>query len=240
MRLAQHLLTAAVAAFAVAASSTLMLAYAQKKSVRPGINKPFENPDVKAFVGKFEVESREIFAKRKEVVAACKLKAGMAVADIGAGTGLFTRLFAREVGAQGKVYAVDIAPNFLRHIEKTCEAEGIKNVIGVLGTPDSVKLPAKAIDLAFICDTYHHFEFPQRTLASIHRAFRPGGQLVLIDFHRIEGKSSEWVLGHVRAGQEVFTREIVTAGFKAVEEQRILKENYFVRFEKVTSDRAHE
>jgi SAM-dependent methyltransferase len=206
---------------------------AQEKSVRPGINKAFENPDVKGFVGKFEVESREIYARRKEIVAACKLKPGMRVADIGAGTGLFTRLFAREVGPGGKVFAVDIAPQFIAHIEKTCREAGLKNVVGVVCTPDSAKLPANSIDLAFICDTYHHFEYPAKTLRSIHRALRPGGHLVLIDFHRIEGKSSEWVLGHVRAGQEVFTREIVAAGFKVVEERDILKENYFVRFVKV-------
>src|SRR5262245_55094208 len=83
------------------------LAIAQEKSVRPGINKPFENPDVKEYVGKFEVESRDIFLERKAIVAACKLKPGMSVADVGAGTGLFTRLFAGEVGPDGKVYAVD-------------------------------------------------------------------------------------------------------------------------------------
>src|SRR5947209_6709271 len=76
----------------------------QEKSVRPGINKAFENPDVKEFLGKFEVESREIFARRREIVTACRLKPGMAVADVGAGTGLFTRLFARAVGPAGKVY----------------------------------------------------------------------------------------------------------------------------------------
>src|ERR1043166_7339299 len=86
---------------------------AQEKSVRPGINKPFENPDLKDFLNKFEGESREIAAKAKEIVAACKLKPGMAVADIGAGTGLFSRQFAAEVGKKGRVYAVDIAPTFL-------------------------------------------------------------------------------------------------------------------------------
>ena len=96
-----------------------------------------------------------------------------------------------------------------------------------------MKLPPKSVDLVFICDTYHHFEFPFKTLASIHEALRPGGQLVLIDFHRIEGKSREWVLGHVRAGQEVFVKEIVVSGFKVVARRSFLKENYFVRFEKV-------
>jgi ubiquinone/menaquinone biosynthesis C-methylase UbiE len=205
----------------------------QEKSVRPGINKPFENPDIKEFTGKFEVESREIFARRHDIVTACRLKPGLIVADIGAGTGLFTRLFAREVSPGGKVFAVDIAPKFIDHIEKTCKEQGLKNVAGIVCRQDSVALPAHSIDLAFICDTYHHFEFPYKTMASIHRALRPGGQVVLIDFRRIKGQSSAWVLSHVRAGQEVFTREIVAAGFKQIEEAKFLKENYFVRFKKV-------
>jgi ubiquinone/menaquinone biosynthesis C-methylase UbiE len=103
-----------------------------------------------------------------------------------------------------------------------------------------VKLPPNSIDLAFICDTYHHFEFPHKTMRSIHRALKPGGQVVLIDFHRIEGKSSEWTLGHVRAGQDVFTKEIVNAGFRQIEEKTdMLKESYFVRFQKV-KDKATE
>jgi predicted methyltransferase len=206
---------------------------AQEKSVKPGINKPFEDPDVKEFVGKFETESREIYAKRKEILEKCKVKPGMDVADVGAGTGLFTRLFAEAVGAKGKVYAVDIAPKFVEHIEKTCKEAGLKNVTGVVCKPTSAELPEGSVDLVFICDTYHHFEFPYKTMASLHKALRPSGQLVLVDFHRVEGKSSDWVLGHVRAGQEVFTKEIVDAGFKQVGEEKFLKENYFVRFERV-------
>jgi len=211
---------------------TLAPSPAQEKSVRPGINKPFENPDLKDFILKFEAESREIAAHAKEIVAACKLKPGMVVADVGAGTGLFTRKFAAEVGEKGKVFAVDIAPTFQRYIEKTCQESNIKNVKTVLCDQFSTKLPRNSVDLVFICDTYHHFEFPQKTLKSIHDALRPGGQVVLIDFHRIQGKSSDFVLGHVRAGQEVFVREITTAGFKVVGDEKFLKENYFVRFEK--------
>lgn len=219
------------------AVSVLLLAPltpAQEKSVRPGINKAFENPDVKEYVGKFEGESREIFTCRKEIVAACKLKPGMAVADIGAGTGLFSRLFAKKVGPKGKVYAVDIAPKFVEYSEKSARDEGLKNVVGVVCTADSVKLPAKSIDVALVCDTYHHFEFPLKTLATIHKALRPGGQLIVIDFHRVKGKSSDWVMGHVRAGQEVVTKEIVASGFRVVGEEKLpLKENYFLRFETV-------
>ena len=208
-------------------------ALAQEKSVRPGINKPFENPDVKEYVGKFETESREVYAKRQEIVRACGLKPGLAVADVGAGTGLFTRLFAPAVGPRGKVYAVDIAPKFVEHVEKTCKEAGLKNVRGVVCTPTSVELPENSVDLVFICDTYHHFEFPQRTLASLRRALKPGGRLIVVDFIREPGKSREWILNHVRAGQDVVEKEITSAGFKKTGEVKdLFKENYFVVFEK--------
>lgn len=228
----RHLLPA----FALLAVTAL--APAQERSVRPGINDKFKDPDVATFVKTFEGESREISAQRKAIVAACKLKPGMAVADVGAGTGLFTRLFAREVGAKGKVYAVDIAPKFLDHIRKTCAKEGITNVETVLCTQKSVNLPAGSVDLVFICDTYHHFEYPFRTMASVHKALKPGGQVVLIDFQRIPGKSSKWVLGHVRAGQDVFVKEVVSCGFKKAGEEKFLKENYFVRFVKVDAPKG--
>jgi ubiquinone/menaquinone biosynthesis C-methylase UbiE len=213
----------------------ILTLHAQDKSVRPGINKPFEDPkiNVEEFIAKFEGESREIFAKRKQIVEACQLKAGMAVADVGAGTGLFTRLFAASVGETGKVYAVDIAPKFVKYIEETCAQSGIKNVQGVVCKPTSVELPENSVDLVFICDTYHHFEFPFKTMASIHRALRPGGKVVVIDFHRIEGKSRDWVLKHVRAGQETVVKEIISCGFKQIGEEKFLEENYLVRFEKV-------
>lgn len=206
---------------------------AQNESINPGINKPFDAPNVPEFVERFEREGRDAFDHRKEVVAALGLKDGMAVADVGAGTGLFTRMFSPLVGAKGKVFAVDISDEFVTFVEKIARQQKMENIVGVVCKPDSTELPANSVDLVFICDTYHHFEYPHKTMRSIHKALKPQGQVVLIDFHRIPGKSSEWVMGHVRAGQEVFTKEIVDAGFKQVEEKKdLLKESYFVRFTK--------
>ena len=218
------------AAVGLAATSLV----AQEKSVRPGINQPFENPSAEEFIARFEREGRDAYDHREAIVKAVALKPGSVVADIGAGTGLFTRLFASEVGPAGKVYAVDIAENFVKHIERQSQAAGLTNVRGVVCQSDDVNLPPHSLDLAYICDVYHHFEFPQKTMRSIWAALKPGGQVVLIDFHRIEGKSSEWTLSHVRAGQEVFCQEIIDSGFQQVEaKQDLLKESYFVRFVKV-------
>ena len=211
-------------------------AFAQEQSVKPGINDKFLDPTMKVqeWTEKFETESREIFHQRKEIIAAVGLKPGMKVADIGAGTGLYTLPFANAVGAEGKVYAVEIAPKFLAHIRDRAQKAGATNVEAVLCTARSVELPENSIDLAFICDAYHHFEFPQASLASLHKALKLGGEIVLIDFKRIPGESSDFVMGHVRAGQEVFESEIAAAGFKKVGEVKdVLKENYFVRFRKL-------
>ena len=66
-----------------------------EESVKPGINDKFVNPDlnVDSFVKKFEVESREVYVLRDAIVAACEIEVGDTVADVGAGTGLFSRLF---------------------------------------------------------------------------------------------------------------------------------------------------
>lgn len=210
-------------------------AIAQEQSVKPGINDKFLDPKLKVeeWTQKFETESREIFHQREKIVSSIGLKPGMAMADIGAGTGLFTLPFAQAMGDSGKVYAVEIAKNFLTHIQARALKASAKNVETVLCTSKSVELPASSIDLAFICDVYHHFEFPQATLATLHKALKPGGEIVLIDFKRIPGESSDFVMGHVRAGQDVFESEVIAAGFEKVGEVKdVLKENYFVRFKK--------
>ena len=220
----------------VKTQSGSVLATTGETSVKPGINKNFIDPnlDVDAYVKKFEIESREVFMNRAEILEACEIQTGDTVADIGAGTGLFTRLFAKEVGDDGWVYAVDIATRFVQHINREAIKADLRNITGVLCAENSINLPPRSVDVVFVCDTYHHFEFPKSTLASIHRALKNDGHLILIDFERIEGKSREWLMGHVRAGKDTFRVEVQDAGFTLVEEKMVkgLKENYFLKFRK--------
>lgn len=205
-----------------------------EQSVRPGINADYADPDIPTWMGRFESESREIYKARNEIVADCEVAPGQTVADIGAGTGLFSLLFAEAVGPEGNVFAVDIVPEFLDLIRDRAQEASLTNVTTLLCTERSVELPPDSIDLAFTSDTYHHFEYPRSTLASIRRALKPGGRLVVIDFDRVEGKSREWILNHVRAGREIVIDEITRAGF--IQEQSpeadYLEENYFLRFRK--------
>ena len=205
-----------------------------KSSVKPGINKSFLDPelDVEQFVKRFEIESREVYASRHRILLDCEIKEGDVVADIGAGTGLFTQLFSAQVGDTGWVYAVDIAPRFLKHVYAEAAKKKRKNITGVLCNENSTNLPANSVDVAFICDTYHHFEFPAETMASIHRALKKNGHLIMIDFNRIEGLTREWLMDHVRANKETFRSEIEAVGFKLETEKKIdgFKENYFLKF----------
>ena len=205
-----------------------------EKSVRPGINKSFLSPDLDIAKSKkrFEVESREIFAHRHRITKALDLKPGMAAADVGAGTGLFMSLFAKSVGENGKLYCVDIAPNFVVHLRKLAKQKKLTQIETVHCTGTSSKLPPASIDLAFVCDTYHHFEFPKSTLSSLRSAIRPGGQLVIVDFEKIPGVSRKFIMNHVRCGKKTVIEEIEAAGFRYIDELDVkgLKENYLIRF----------
>lgn len=72
-----------IVAFIICAIAPTSVAWSQEKSVNPGINDSFRDPNVKEFIGRFEVESRELFARRHEIVAACQIEPGQTVADIG-------------------------------------------------------------------------------------------------------------------------------------------------------------
>ena len=111
------------------------LAYIERQrgredGVKKGINDSFKDPDldVDNFIQRFEVESREVFAAREQIVNALALQPGMVVADVGAGTGLFSLPLATAVGSEGWVFAVDIAPRFLLHILNRASEAGVQNL----------------------------------------------------------------------------------------------------------------
>ena len=206
------------------------------RTVPAGINDQFLalGLDAQEWVNRFEVESREIYAQRNEILNAVALSDGESIADIGAGTGLFTELFSDAVGTAGEVYAIDISPRLVTYLEQRVTNGHLDNVTVVRNDSFSTQLLNRKVDKAFVCDTYHHFEHPDAMLKSIHRALNQGGELVVVDFERIIGKSRAWVMGHVRAGKETFRAEIEASGFHFVKEVKIdgLNENYLLVFRK--------
>ena len=202
------------------------------RAVGPAINAYYEDADVTRWQEVFERPGREIFDQRFEILNAVGVYPGMTVADVGAGTGFFTMLFARTVGPYGTVYAVDISESFVASIERRAEEYRVDNVRTIVNDQKDTRLPEDSIDLVFVCDTYHHFEYPQAMLASIDRALKEDGELVIIDFRRQQGFSSPWVMSHVRANREQVIEELREAGFMLVESLDLLRENYFLRLRK--------
>ena len=193
-------------------------AWVQDESLNPGINERFkEQPDIS--IKQFDAFSRDTVKQQNQILDACGLKPGMDVADVGAGSGVYACIFAGKVLPAGKVYAVDIIQEFLDHIEATCREKGIKNVECVLGSATSCNLKPSSVDVVFTRDTYHHFEYPFKMMASIREALRPNGKFVIIDF---KDKSS-----HVRADSKTVIEEICKSGFRLIE-SRDYSEMFFL------------
>lgn len=208
-------------------------AWAQQPTITPtakDLNKSFD-ADASQWTERFEHEGRAIYDKRYETLDEMHLKPGMDVADIGAGSGLFSRLIAQRVAPGGTVYAVDISRNMIEHITETAQRENIANLKAVLGDPHSPRLAPNSVDEVCIIDSYHHFEFPTDMLKEISKALRPNGVLVLIDFKRIDGVSRDYILKMVRAGEGTFTDEFQNAGFELIERRDdMFPDNYLLKF----------
>jgi ubiquinone/menaquinone biosynthesis C-methylase UbiE len=215
-------------------------ATAEEQSVHPRANERYKSPNLDAddFTQIFERESREVFALRHEIVESLDLKRGVAIADVGAGTGLFMELFAEAVGVDGKVYAVEISPKFVEHLRERALRGGLQQVEVVESEERFVPLPEASIDVAFLCDTYHHLEYPQTVVRSLRRALRPGGRLVVVDFDRDSATSRKWVLEHVRAGKQKVSTEIASSGFTLEKQLDVegLVENYMLQFRRRSSN----
>jgi len=206
-----------------ALTSTAGTAFSQEESLSPKVNERILKDPMKAAV-RFESPKRDVVKQIDKILKACELKPGMDVADVGAGSGLHARLFARQVAPGGKVYATEITQTFLDYIKSECEKQKIGNVVCVLGTTTSSKLEPNSVDLVFTSNVYHHFEYPFKMLDSIHSALRKGGRLVIID----DKKKSD----HVRADQATVIEEVKKAGFKLIDERSFSDRNFMARFEK--------
>jgi len=140
-----------------------------------------EAPD---WIQRLERPDRLAGLKIEEVVQRLALKPGMVVADIGAGSGVFSRPFAKAVGPTGKVYAVDIDQGLLDHINQRARQENISNIRTVLGKFEDPAIPAKDVDMAFIHDVLHHIEQREAYLKALATYIKPQGMITIIEMDR--------------------------------------------------------
>jgi arsenite methyltransferase len=168
---------------------------------------------------------RDVWQRPHEVIQALKLTGFETVADIGSGTGYFANRLARHAR---RVFAVDIDARLLEISLKTAPV----NVTPVLASPDNPRLPEGASDLIFFCDVVHHIENREAYLEKVKRALKPGGRVVVIDFHKKKleiGPPPE-----MKIDRADMVREFEKAGFRLIEEQGFLPYQYFVVFSPAT------
>lgn len=171
-----------------------------------------------------EDPSRDAWQKPHDVVIALDLKSTDTVADLGAGSGYFSRRFAHHAG---KVLAVDIDPKLLEMIRKDAPA----NLETVLATPDDPRLAPGSVDVVFICDVLHHIENRAPYYAKLAAALKPGGRIVVVDFHKRElpvGPPPE-----MKLSEQQVTAELQRAGFRLSRSLDTLPYQYFLFFERV-------
>jgi predicted methyltransferase len=140
------------------------------------------------------------------------LKAGMVVADVGAGSGYMSLRMASRVGPTGKVYAEDVQPEMLRLLRQNQATAGLKNIETVLGTETDPKLPQGKLDLILMVDVYHELSQPQKMLQKMREALKPDGRLVLFEYRK-EDPSIPIKPEHKMSIQEAKT-EVEAEGFK--------------------------
>lgn len=160
-----------------------------------------------------ESSDRAVIAHRDGIVRALELRPGIAVADVGAGTGAFMEPIARAVGPTGRYLAVDVDPEMVAILAARARRLGLPQVRVVHSRRHDVRLAPASVDLVVVIDTYHHFDPVAPMNRSLFRALKPGGRLVVVDFDR-RPDSPEWVKDHVRADRATFMREIEAAGFR--------------------------
>lgn len=118
----------------------------------------------------------------EKLVGQLRAKPGDVVADIGCGTGYFSRRVAKKCSPGGRVLAVDIQPEMLDLLTNSMAAAGVTNVVPVLGTITDPNLPPASVDLAFMVDVYHELDYPFEMMQAIVKSLKPGGRVVLVEF----------------------------------------------------------
>jgi SAM-dependent methyltransferase len=169
---------------AVAAVAVIALASCRAQPTQPHF--PPAHRDVAPIVGgTFSTEdARDHAGEAEQVMSLAGVKAGMSVADVGAGEGYYTVRLARVVGAKGRVLAEDIMPDVRDQLSDRVQRQRLDNVAVKLGTADNPMLPAGSFDRVFLVHMYHEVASPYAFLWHLREGVKPDGLVIVVDSDR--------------------------------------------------------
>jgi ubiquinone/menaquinone biosynthesis C-methylase UbiE len=205
---------------------------------RDGIGKVYQGREISHVMGHLGADWLERPERQQEerpdlLIEALGVRPGDTVADIGAGSGYFTRRLSAETGNDGKVLAVDIQPEMLSILKRNLEKEGIKNVEMIQGTEKSPNLPEASVDLVLMVDVYHEFSYPHEMMTAIHKALKPDGQVVWVEY-RLEDPRVPIKLLHKMSKKQV-KKEATYQGFEWVRSYEGLPRQHLLFFKKASN-----
>ena len=185
--------------------------------------------DPKAYIGALENPRRDGYQKPDQVIAALELKPGEVIADIGAGSGYFAFRLARQVGENGRVYAVDINPAMILHVNRRIRELRATNVVSMLADADDPLLPDASVNRFFFSDSWHHIDNQTKYLALMKKMLVPGGEVVMIDFHKKELPVGPPL--SMKIAREDVIKKMESNGYRLTREHTFLPYQYFLVFE---------
>lgn len=187
--------------------------------------------DIKEYLKHLDSTERDRYQKPSEVIAALGLKPGMAVADLGSGSGYFTRRFVEAVTDKGVVYAVDVEPEMLAYAKESIVHMHVPYTAEfILARPDNPKLPLESLDLLFVCNTIHHLEDRSKYFRELRSSLKPGARIVIIDFYPDERSGDLGFPKRHLVSQDTVVEEMIAAGYQLAREHRFLPKQYFLEF----------
>src|SRR5262249_14973896 len=149
----------------------------------------YKTKTTEEMVAQFESPSRPVFRYRTAIVGMLQLKAGMTVAEIGAGSGFLARLMTGAVGPTGRVIATELEPKLVDYMNGAARQENLANFRAVAGAPAGTGLAPASVDVIAMVNAFSFLDRPKEMLASINSALKPGGLMVIVDFPR-EGQGA--------------------------------------------------
>ncbi len=184
---------------------------------------------IKWWIKAFEDPGRDKWQKPSEVVEKLNLKPGDVVADIGAGTGYFTRHFAVAVGPDGKALGLDIEPGMVKYMEEDARKLNLKNYIPLIVKTDDPGLEPASVDVVFLSNTYHHIENRVDYFKNVSKGLKPGGRVVIVDFYDKPLPVGPQAPGH-KLAKDVVLKEFQQAGYYLTWSWDFLPYQYFLEF----------
>ena len=207
------------------AIASMALAGALSAQVAQQANTGYQTEAARKSVAKSLADpGREQAQKPGQLVAAMGLQPGMTVADIGTGVGYMLPYLSKRVGPAGHVIAEDIFDDFLSAAKQTVENSSLQNVTFVKGSEADPNLPDGQADMELVLDAYHHFDYPEKMLAALHKALKPEGKLVIVEYYKRESAMPNGrALTHIRLDMPDLIKEVEANHFHLIMEKEHVK-----------------